>query len=71
MINTPSQTTTNKPTTVAAYKLNYLKGTVYSIGIYSDDVIHNPKFDKYLDDLLTQITQHKIVATQAASAIHT
>lgn len=36
---------------VAAYELNYLKGKVYSIGIYSDDVINNIKFEKYLDDL--------------------
>jgi len=52
---------------VAAYELNYMKGKVYSIGIYSDDVIHNLKFDKYFDDLLMQVTQAKIIGTKTIS----
>jgi hypothetical protein len=65
MVNLPSRfmmPTTNK-VTVAAYELNYMNGKVYSVGIYSDDVIHNLKFDKYLDDLLMQVTQAKKVET--------
>jgi hypothetical protein len=60
MANAPSHTATDKDM-VAAYELNYIKGKVYSIGIYSDDVIHNLKFDKYLDDLLVQVTRSKTV----------
>jgi hypothetical protein len=39
---------------VAAYTLKYQKGRVLALGIYSDDLITNKKFDKYLDDLLSQ-----------------
>jgi hypothetical protein len=37
---------------IAAYELDYLKGRVISLGIYSDDIINNLKFDSYLDQLL-------------------
>jgi hypothetical protein len=39
---------------IAAYELNYQKGKVISLGIYSDDIITNEKFDRYFDGLLTQ-----------------
>jgi hypothetical protein len=68
MVSLPSdhQIATSK-VMVAAYELNYLKGKVYSIGIYSDDVIHNLNFDKYLDDLLMQVTRAKIIGTKTIS----
>jgi N,N-dimethylformamidase beta subunit-like, C-terminal len=39
---------------VATYELNYQRGKVIAIGIYSDDIIANGKFDRYLDSLLLQ-----------------
>ena len=39
---------------IATYKLNYQKGKVIVLGIYSDDVISNSKFDKFFDGLLLQ-----------------
>jgi hypothetical protein len=39
---------------IAAYELNYQKGKVISLGIYSDDIITNEKFDRYFDGLLRQ-----------------
>lgn len=39
---------------IATYELNYHKGRVISLGIYSDDVITNQKFERYLDNLLLQ-----------------
>jgi len=39
---------------IATYKLNYQKGKVMVLGIYSDDVIFNSKFDKFFDGLLLQ-----------------
>ncbi len=44
--------TTTKKVVVAAYELWYLKGKVISLGIYSDDIIRNLKFDKYFDNLI-------------------
>jgi hypothetical protein len=38
---------------IATYELNYQKGKVISLGIYSDDIT-NEKFDRYFDGLLTQ-----------------
>jgi len=32
--------------------LNYQKGRVIAIGIYSDDIITNGKFNRYFDSLL-------------------
>jgi hypothetical protein len=37
---------------IATYELSYQRGKVIVIGIYSDDIITNSKFDKYFDDLL-------------------
>jgi hypothetical protein len=39
---------------IATYELNYQQGKVISLGIYSDDIITNKKFDRYFDGLLTQ-----------------
>jgi hypothetical protein len=39
---------------VATYELNYQKGNVIALGIYSDEIIANDKFDRYLDSLLLQ-----------------
>lgn len=39
---------------IATYELNYQKGRVISLGIYSDDIITNESFDKYLDNLVSQ-----------------
>jgi hypothetical protein len=41
---------------IATYQLNYQKGKVIVLGLYSDDVISNSKFDKFLDGLLLQHT---------------
>jgi hypothetical protein len=37
---------------VATYELNYGRGQVIALGIYSDDIISNGSFDKYLDTVL-------------------
>ena len=37
---------------IATYTLNYKKGKVVALGIYSDDIITNRKFIKYFDSLL-------------------
>jgi hypothetical protein len=39
---------------IATYKLNYKKGKVIALGIYSDDIITNLKFNKYFDTLLVK-----------------
>jgi len=39
---------------VATYELNYLKGKVIALGLYSDDIMTNGSFDRYLDSLLLQ-----------------
>jgi hypothetical protein len=39
---------------VATYELNYLKGKVIAIGLYSDDIITNGSFDRYFDNLVLQ-----------------
>jgi hypothetical protein len=39
---------------VAAYELNYQKGKSIVLGLYSDDIIFNGKFDKFFDRLLLQ-----------------
>jgi hypothetical protein len=39
---------------IATYELNYQKGKVISLGIYSDDVIDNGRFDRFFDSLLLQ-----------------
>ena len=37
---------------IATYELNYQKGKVVALGIFSDDVIDNTKFNKLFDNLL-------------------
>jgi hypothetical protein len=37
---------------VATYEMNYQKGKVVVLGIYSDDIIANSKFNKHFDSLL-------------------
>jgi hypothetical protein len=44
---------------IATYELNYQKGKVISLGIYSDDIITNERFDKYLDNLVLQYSVQK------------
>jgi hypothetical protein len=39
---------------IATYELNYQKGKVIVLGIYSDDVIANSQFIKFLDTLLVK-----------------
>jgi hypothetical protein len=39
---------------IATYELNYQKGKVISLGIYSEDIIGNGRFDRYFDSLLLQ-----------------
>jgi N,N-dimethylformamidase beta subunit-like, C-terminal len=39
---------------VATYELNYLKGRVIALGLYSDDIIINGAFDRYFDSLILQ-----------------
>ena len=39
---------------VASYELGYEKGRVIALGIYSDDIISNGRFQRYLDSLLLQ-----------------
>lgn len=43
---------------IAIYELNYQKGKVISLGIYSDDIITNEKFDRYFDNLVLQYAPH-------------
>ena len=49
----------SKPTKilVATYTLNYKKGKVIVLGIYSDDIIANNKFSRYFDSLLLRYTK--------------
>ena len=42
----------SKQPTIAAYELNYQKGKVVALGIFSDDVIDNSTFNKFFDNLL-------------------
>lgn len=44
---------------IATYELNYQKGRVISLGIYSDDVITNQKFERYFDNLLLQYSSQQ------------
>jgi hypothetical protein len=39
---------------IATYELNYQKGKVISLGIYSDDIITNGAFDRFLDSIILQ-----------------
>ncbi len=42
---------------IATYTLNYEKGKVIALGIYSDDIMTNSKFIRYFDSLLLQYTK--------------
>lgn len=39
---------------IVTNELNYQKGRVISIGIYSDDILSNGRFDRFFDSLLLQ-----------------
>jgi hypothetical protein len=39
---------------IASYELSYQKGRTIALGIYSEDIISNGRFDRYLDSLLLQ-----------------
>ena len=40
---------------IATYELNYQKGKVVALGIYSDDIISNGRFDRFFDRLIVTI----------------
>lgn len=42
----------SKNIVVATYELNYKKGKVIALGLYSDDIISNGYFDRFFDSLL-------------------
>jgi aspartate carbamoyltransferase regulatory subunit len=44
--------TKQQPPTIATYELDYQKGKVVGLGIFSDDVIGNTTFNKFFDNLL-------------------
>jgi hypothetical protein len=46
---------------VATYELNYLRGKVIAIGLYSDDIITNGSFDRYLDSLILHYALRSLV----------
>ena len=52
------QNTINKNITIATYELNYGKGIIIAIGIYSDDIIQNKKFDRFFDNLIVKYALH-------------
>ena len=55
LLNYHASTSIKQPKIGAAtYKLNYHKGKVLALGIYSDDIITNSKFNKYFDSLLVK-----------------
>jgi hypothetical protein len=37
---------------IATYELNYKKGKVVALRVYSDDMISNTEFDRFFDSLL-------------------
>jgi hypothetical protein len=39
---------------IATYELHYKKGLVIVLGLYSDDIMHNKKFDVYFRNLIQQ-----------------
>lgn len=46
---------------IATYELNYQKGRVIALGIFSDDVITNNKFDNFFHGLLLKYTPKLVV----------
>ncbi len=51
--STPPGQVATKPM-IATYELSYKKGRVITLGIYSDDVVNNIKFDSYFEKLLSK-----------------
>ena len=47
-----------KKIVVATYELNYNKGKVIALGLYSDDIINNGVFDRFFDSLLVKYALH-------------
>lgn len=43
-----------KKVVIATYELNYKKGKVIALGLYSDDIINNGVFDRFFDSLLVK-----------------
>jgi hypothetical protein len=39
---------------IATHELNYQKGRVIALGLYSDDILSNGRFDRLFDNLLLQ-----------------
>jgi len=56
LLNYHASTPMKQPKTIdpliATYALKYQKGKVIALGIYSDDIIANSKFNKFFDSLL-------------------
>lgn len=56
LLNYHASTSIEQPKTIdpliATYALKYQKGKVIALGIYSDDIIANSKFNKFFDSLL-------------------
>ena len=50
----PSNLTNKGSVVIATYELNYLKGRVIALGLYSDDIMTNGSFDRYFDNLVLQ-----------------
>jgi hypothetical protein len=48
----------NKNITIATYELKYGRGLIIAIGIYSDDIIQNKKFDRFFDSLIVKYALH-------------
>jgi hypothetical protein len=48
----------NRQPTIASYELNYQRGKVVALGIFSDDVIDNATFNKFFDRLLTKYARN-------------
>ncbi len=44
-------------TLIATYMLNYKKGKIIALGIYSDDILSNSKFIRYFDSLFLRYTK--------------
>ncbi|MFY9869758.1 MAG: hypothetical protein WAK17_08580, partial [Candidatus Nitrosopolaris sp.] len=42
---------------IATYTMNYKKGKVIALGLYSDDIMTNRKFIRYFDSLLLRYTK--------------
>jgi hypothetical protein len=56
---------------IATYELNYQKGKVISLGIYSDDIITNERFDKYLENLVLEYSAQKQLQQQHPGSVAT